>query len=268
MLFTGSTVINGAANKILKNKARYQSIEDRTGVPWWFTGILHIRESNGNFNTYLGNGQSLKKKTTTVPKGRGPFKTFEEGALDAYKLMGYLDITDWSLEHALYLTEKYNGFGYMRMGKASPYVWGLTNIAGLGKYVRDGVYDPNAKEAQPGTAAILRRLVDLDPSIKIVPRKRAVDVVDQPAHKSGVVVSSVSGAVAVGTAGVSQVTDAINSANRLKDSTHKLGLFDGVAHVISTYPLTSVALVIAVVCAGYAVYSRLKAKRDVLGASK
>ncbi len=262
MLFTGSTVINRATDKILKNKARYQKVEALTGVPWWFTGILHIRESSGNFNTYLGNGQSLNKKTTITPKGRGPFKSFEVGAYAAYKIMGYLKEKDWSLEHALYLTEKYNGFGYMRMGKASPYVWGLTNIAGLGKYIKDDVYSPTAKEAQPGTAAILRRLMDLDPSIKIGPKKRPQDVVQQPIHKSGVAVSSITGGAAVATAGISSATDAINSVNQLKDSTHKLGIFDGLYHVIAAYPLTSLALAVALTCASFALYSRLKAKWD------
>lgn len=162
----------------------------------------------------------------------------KERAVDAYKVQGLLDETDWSLEHILYLTEEYNGFGYMKMGKASPYVWGLTNIAGLGKYIKDGKYSATAVETQPGTAALLRRLMDLDPSIKIGPKKTAQEVVEQPLTKSGVAITSATGAVAGGTAAISQVTDSINSVNSLKEAGHKLGLLDGAAMFISHHPFS------------------------------
>jgi lysozyme family protein len=61
------------ANILLHGKPTYQQIESKTGVPWWFVGLCHYRESNFNFDTYLGNGQSLVRMTTIVPKGRGPF---------------------------------------------------------------------------------------------------------------------------------------------------------------------------------------------------
>src|SRR5450759_5224282 len=64
---------NKAANLLLKGKSTYQQIETKTGVKWWFIGLCHSRESNFNFKTYLGNGQSLSRVTTIVPIGRGPF---------------------------------------------------------------------------------------------------------------------------------------------------------------------------------------------------
>lgn len=157
--------LDRAVDKLLANKARYQQIEKLTNVPWFFIAICHMRESDANFNTYLGNGQSLSRRTTIVPVGRGPFNTFEEGAVDALKYEGLDKETDWSLEHILFLTEGYNGYGYMRMGKASPYVWGYTDQCGRGKYIRDGVYDPNAEETQPGTAALLKGMMAKDRSI-------------------------------------------------------------------------------------------------------
>lgn len=266
MQITGTGVVNRAVDKLLKNKSRYQSIEAETDVPWYFIAICHMRESDANFNTYLGNGQSLSRKTTIVPKGRGPFASFEEGAIDALKLEGLTEEEDWSLEHILYLTEKYNGFGYMRMGKASPYVWGQTNIAGLGKYVSDGKYDPNAKETQPGTAALLKGMMDKDKSIKIGSvTKTAADVVNQPLSKSGVVITSAAGgAAAIGT-GVDQAKIAIDTANQFKEGTQKLGVWDGFWHAIYQYPYTFGLLAIAVGCASAAIYFRWKAKKSVPG---
>jgi lysozyme family protein len=34
-----------------------------------------------------------------------------------------------------------------------------------GKYIRDGVYDPNAVDSQPGCAGLLMAMMELDPSI-------------------------------------------------------------------------------------------------------
>ena len=75
------------AQKLLAGKTRYLASERRTGVPWWFIGLTHYRESHYNFMTYLGNGQPLNKRTTIVPIGRGPFASFEDGAEDAMRQM-------------------------------------------------------------------------------------------------------------------------------------------------------------------------------------
>ncbi len=153
------------AKKILANKARYQAIEAVTGVKWYHIAVLHMRESSGNFNTYLGNGQPLSQRTTIVPKGRGPFKTFEEGAIDALKIDGLSSIHDWRLEKILYYCETFNGLGYEAHGLPSPYLWGGTNQQKPGKYVRDGVFDSAAMDTQPGCAPILATLAKMDPTI-------------------------------------------------------------------------------------------------------
>jgi lysozyme family protein len=154
---------------ILHNKVRYQVIETSTGVPWTLIAVLHMRESNADFSTYLGNGEPLKRKTRLVPRGRGPFATFEAGAIDALKLDGLTDVKDWRLEKELYYTEVFNGGGYdARGGLPSPYVWGGTSEQRAGKYVGDGRFDPRAWDMQPGTAPILKTLADLDPTIQFV----------------------------------------------------------------------------------------------------
>lgn len=155
----------------ITNKARYQAIERATGVPWFLIAVIHRREGNANFGTYLGNGQSLARKTTIVPRGRGPFTgpdAFERGAIDALKIGGLDKVQDWRLEKCLFYCETFNGWGYANKGLPSPYVWGGTNIQKPGKYVSDGVFSKTAMDGQPGCAPILSMIAKLDPSITFI----------------------------------------------------------------------------------------------------
>ncbi len=156
------------AAQLLAHKSIYQAIEAKTGVPWWLVAVLHLRESNANFGTYLGNGQTLKRRTTIVPKGRGPFATFEDGAIDALKLDGLTDVKDWRLEKALFWTETFNGWGYSNKGLPSPYVFGGTNIQRPGKYVADGKWNGRVWDTQPGTAPLIATLAKLDHTISFI----------------------------------------------------------------------------------------------------
>ena len=159
------------AARLLAHKDIYQLIEKKTGVPWTLIALTHLRESNNNFGTYLGNGQTLKRKTTIVPIGRGPFlgpNAFIDGAIDALKIDGLSSIKDWRLEKELYYCEIFNGAGYDGKGLPSPYLWGGTNIQKAGKYTSDHVFNPNVWDTQPGCAPILARLAELDHSIKWV----------------------------------------------------------------------------------------------------
>ena len=163
------------AQRLAAGRARYQTVEARTGVPWWFIGLCHYRESAFNFETYLGNGQALDRRTTIVPKGRGPFTgpdAFADGAVDALRLGGLVGVSDWSAARVLYRLEGFNGYGYHAKGVNSPYLWGGSTAYGPpdargGKFVRDHVFDPNVVDTQLGTAVILKALLDLDPSIQI-----------------------------------------------------------------------------------------------------
>lgn len=139
-------------------KARYQIVEKATGVPWWFIAVVHEREASQNWNTQLGQGDPLNKKSVHIPKGRGPFNTWEEGAIDALVNCAphAAQNKDWSPEGALTMLEKYNGLGYANKGVPSPYVWAGTDQYVSGKYVRDGVYDPNVVDTQLGCAGLLK----------------------------------------------------------------------------------------------------------------
>lgn len=149
--------------RILINKYRYLNIAhqfENPGLKWWLVAVIHYMECSLNFSCYLGNGQPLNQRTTIKPVGRGPFKSFEEGAVDAIKLQELDKVTDWSIGNVLYILEGYNGYGYSRYrGINSPYLWSGTNQYISGKYVSDGKYNPDAVSNQIGAAVLLKKLI-------------------------------------------------------------------------------------------------------------
>lgn len=152
----------------IDHRTRYQAIETASGVPWAMIAILHRRESDADFRTYLGNGERLDRVTQLVPKGRGPFPSFEAGAIDALHIDGLDAVKDWRIEKILYYCEMFNGFGYAARGLPSPYVWGGTNVQKPGKYVADGKWNGRAIDPQPGCAPILSIIAHMDPSVVLV----------------------------------------------------------------------------------------------------
>src|SRR6266700_1924813 len=152
-------IFNSVAKRLTapEAQARYQVIEKRTGVPWWFVAVVHEREASQSWKANLAQGDPWNKKSTHVPKNRGPFKSFEAAADDALvNCAPYASRNkDWSPGGALAMLEKYNGLGYYRKGKPSPYIWAGTNQYVKGKYVADGKYDPNAVDQQLGCAGLL-----------------------------------------------------------------------------------------------------------------
>lgn len=150
------------ADVAIRHQPEYMKIQEATGVPWQLIAVLHRRESDANFKTYLGNGDPLNKKTVNVPAGRGPFKDFVEGAIDALRY-DKLDkvVRPWPIEKVLYHAEKFNGWGYSNKGKPSPYLWGGTNIQEAGKYVADGKWSSTTWDKQPGCAPILWLLTNI-----------------------------------------------------------------------------------------------------------
>lgn len=141
-------------------KGSYADVAQRFGIPWFFIGIIHGMECGFDFNAHLHNGDPLTKKTVRVPKGRpkigSPPFTWKASCEDAIQLEELDKVADWSVPHMLYRFEKYNGFGYRRMGLPSPYLWSFSNHYTKGKYVADGKFDPEAVSQQCGAAVILK----------------------------------------------------------------------------------------------------------------
>lgn len=152
--------------KFLKNIERYRKVSALClSFPVDLLFALHYRESDCNFKTCLHNGDDLPGPTRHEPKGRGPFSSWEEAAVDALLMKKNIFPTEWTFESRLEFAEKYNGTGYRtKVGDSgvielSPYVFAGTNFSDeTGKYVFDGHYDPKAPEKQLGVAPILIEL--------------------------------------------------------------------------------------------------------------
>ena len=149
-------------SRLAKFKPTYKQLGDSMGIPWVFIGVIHGMECGFNFGTHLHNGDPLSARTVHVPKGRpaagAPPFTWLEGARDALTLKKLDRVDDWSLPHMLYLLEAYNGFGYRAHFVPTPYLWSFSNLYSAGKFVADGVFDPDAVSKQCGAAVMLRVL--------------------------------------------------------------------------------------------------------------
>ncbi len=155
------------AQRLVNAKPRYQSVSRQTGVPWPIIAVIHMRESSQDWTRSLAQGDPWNRVSTHVPAGRGPFDSWESAAVDALvKCAPYLAANaDWSLGRTLAKLEAYNGLGYAAKGVPSPYLWAGTNQYKAGKYVRDGVYDGNVVDTQPGCAGLLMAMIKIDPTI-------------------------------------------------------------------------------------------------------
>lgn len=156
------------AKNVIAAEQRYRAVEAKTGVPWFWIGAIHFRESSNNFAGVLHNGEHIigtGRKTRLVPSGRGPFSTWESAAIDALELKGLQKIKDWSIARMGYEAERFNGFGYMNKGINSPYVWAGTNHEQTGAYVADHVFDRSKDDPRIGTMAIIKRLSELRPDV-------------------------------------------------------------------------------------------------------
>lgn len=153
------------AQRILNGYDQYRYVWDMTNVPWYFHGFVHEMEANCNFALQILNGESWKRRTTLVPVGRGPWGSWAESAVYALNRKRAEDKTwksllgwdDWSIPVVAREWERWNGGGYMKRGKHSPYlVAGSYQDEGTGYYTSDHGYDPNAKSKQIGALVLMK----------------------------------------------------------------------------------------------------------------
>jgi lysozyme family protein len=176
MTITRPGAVDAAARRILKNWDAYKAVEAKTGVPAAFVGTLHMRECDNNMRGCLHNGELIigtNRKTRLVPRGRGPFATWEEAAIDALKFDGFADMADMSMGALCEAAERYNGTGYRAKGRPSPYVWAGSQFYKSGKYIRDGVYSASAIDPQLGVAPVMKRVLELAPGTSAVAKVAA-----------------------------------------------------------------------------------------------
>ncbi len=158
--------VAAVAKRLLSNKARYQAIEKKTGVPWYVIAVIHEREASGRFDRQLAQGDPLNRRSTNEPIS-GPFASFEDSAVWALHHDHLDKVIDWRVEKELYWEEAYNGWGYANNHPSipTPYLWGGSTVQKPGKYIRDHVWSSTEMDQQIGTATLMKALADLDHSI-------------------------------------------------------------------------------------------------------
>lgn len=162
------------AQCIVDARATLTEVEQHTGVPWWFVGVIQGMEAGCHggkldLTKHLHNGDSLNAKTHNVPAGRPhgipPF-TFLQSAIDAIQFDG-LDKVEWSagsvVERACFFLEGYNGWGvrWFHSDTLTAYLWSGTNQYKRGKYVSDGQWSSMAVSGQIGAVPIIVALKEL-----------------------------------------------------------------------------------------------------------
>jgi lysozyme family protein/peptidoglycan hydrolase-like protein with peptidoglycan-binding domain len=159
------TEVQDICDTILANKPRYEAIATAASVPWFMVAAIHSLEGGLNFKTHLHNGDPLTARTVNEPAGRpkngSPPFTFEESAIDALAFDKVAVNLEPTFAGICFKLEGFNGFRSRELGIHTPYLWSFSNHYTKGKFVKDGVFDPNAVSKQCGSAVILLRLLGM-----------------------------------------------------------------------------------------------------------
>lgn len=148
--------VKSCNDNYLKNKALYDRLSEKTGVPSALIAAIHFRESGCDFTKSIRDGSSL-------PQG----KTFEEDAITVLteQKKSYDNCSDdhdrLSYDRISMLTfaERWNGLAYKNHGRVSPYVYSGTNLYTTGKYISDNVYKSTEVDAQAGVYILLKGML-------------------------------------------------------------------------------------------------------------
>lgn len=176
--------IDQVARKLLTFLPRYEPVQKITGVAVVWQATVFEREASSDFNLYFGNGDPLDRRTVHVPAGRGPFPppdAWINGTLDAIHLDRISAMSSWP--QFCFFGERWNGYGPRFHGKHTGYLWGGTTAYTGGKYIRDGVWDPNYEDTQLGIVPVAWRMIELEPSLAFagdVPKVEAPSIVPAP----------------------------------------------------------------------------------------
>lgn len=146
-------------DKILEKKKIYEEACELSGYDFFFMVTAHYRECGNDLNRQLLNGQRWTQRTTLVPKGLGPFQSFQDSCKKAFDLKPKMK-NPRNISELLHALERHNGWGYRRRGIWSPYIWSYTTLYTTGYYTSDGNFSMKAVNRQSGCAAILKVLFD------------------------------------------------------------------------------------------------------------
>jgi len=167
MLDSRGAAFRATARRLVAARGKYQAVAATTGVPWFAIAVIHEREASQRWDASLAQGDPWDRVSVHVPKGRGPFPSWDAAAIDALTACAphAARWRDWSPGGLLTLLEQYNGLGYAGVGVPSPYVWAGTDQYRCGKYVADGRFDPLAVDQQLGCAGLLLAMAEIDAGV-------------------------------------------------------------------------------------------------------
>jgi lysozyme family protein len=177
---TRPQVVSRGVDEIERVLASYEQTAADNGVPAGWIGPTDCRESDCNPRCGIGQGDPWNEKSVHVPRGEGPFASKAE-ADKFYLHYDHVDVlptgvTVWSLALGCWKWEGWNGWGPRNHGRLSGYLWACTDAYDTpaygghgvaGKYVADGVWDPNKLDPQPGAVALYFEFVRRHPSLAI-----------------------------------------------------------------------------------------------------
>ncbi|MEI2422863.1 hypothetical protein V6O07_21480 [Arthrospira platensis SPKY2] len=145
------------ATRCLRHWDKALRVEEKHGIPADFILAIAARESSCDMTKNFLNGQPLNMRTTIVPKGYGPFRTWE-ASVDAAVGRKYFVGVNWNNPDAwAQRAERYNGLGYQYRGLISRYVWSgdVRYDRQGGKFIRDGVFSRNTIDQQLGVIPLI-----------------------------------------------------------------------------------------------------------------
>lgn len=250
------------AVRLHKDKAKFEELSAKTGVPWAVCAVIKEREAGADPN-FLGNiaqGDPWNKKSRHVPAGRGPFTSWLFAGIDALvKCAPYASLwKDWSPGGTITILIKYNGTGYDAKGLPSPYGFAGTDQYVRGKYVADGKFDSNYVDTQLGCLGMLLALQKIDPSAGFgppvadarptpAPPKEIVDDATKTERKSR------AGGLATGAAG---------AGNEAGKATTEVPAKTPFLHSYAAYGLIGIGIAVAIV-ATVLIARKTKAIHDI-----
>jgi lysozyme family protein len=140
-----------------------------TGVPQLWAMASFERESSSDYACSPAQGDRWDRISTHVPRGLGPYQSWAQSAIAAYRIdrLDKVGHADWTWARACYEGELFNGFGPRMHGRHTGYLWAWSNVYNGGKYVSDGVWDAEAWDQQCGMVPLMVTLLRLQPSLAL-----------------------------------------------------------------------------------------------------
>jgi lysozyme family protein len=156
---------------VAKDHSReWDDVVARTGVPKLWGIASFERESGSIYSKSPAQGDRWDQVSVNVPKNLGPYKSWGDSAVAAYRI-DHLDLvgaSNWSWARACYEGELFNGFGPRSHGCHTGYLWAATDIYTGGKYPEDGRWvPPPFKDKQLGMIPLMVMMGRLDPTLQL-----------------------------------------------------------------------------------------------------